>query len=152
MARGYKYSTRSHSYIESCKKPMQDVCYRAMEIANTRKMHCPDFGISCGTRTETEQFALYLVGRKDDGNGGWERIEGESIVTNCDGIRKKSVHQSGLAIDFYAYVDGAANYDDGNIALIATCFFEAASELGYDADWGGSFRSISDGCHFEVKL
>lgn len=119
---------------------MQKLCFKALEIANRRKTHCPDFGISAGRRTTEEQQKLYAQGRTTKG----------SIVTNCDGIKQKSVHQSGLAIDFYAYVDGKANYEISNLALIATCFFEAATDLGINIDWGGSFKSISDCPHIEI--
>lgn len=141
MNRNYAYSKSSITRLKSCSPDIERIAMAAISIASNRKMHCPDFGISAGLRTVAEQQALYAKGRTSKG----------SIVTNCDGVNTKSVHQSGDAIDFYAYVDGKANYEPGNIALIATCFFEAASNLGIDVDWGGSFRSISDGAHFEIS-
>jgi peptidoglycan L-alanyl-D-glutamate endopeptidase CwlK len=112
---------------------LQTICLRAIVIANSRKLFCPDFGISCGKRTTAEQMQLFTSGK-----------------SNCDGIKSISKHQYGFAIDFYAYVDGKANYDPGNMALIATCFLEAASELGKEINWGGNFASLSDCPHIEL--
>jgi peptidoglycan L-alanyl-D-glutamate endopeptidase CwlK len=104
-----------------------------MAIANARKLYCPDFGISCGKRSTTIQMQLFKEGK-----------------SNCDGITNISKHQYGFAIDFFAYVDDKANYDAGNMALIATCFMEAAAELGHEVNWGGNFGSISDSPHIEL--
>jgi peptidoglycan L-alanyl-D-glutamate endopeptidase CwlK len=142
MSRNYKFSNRSQSIINSTHTVMQRLCQEALFIANARKLHCPDFGISRGRSTTEEQAALYTKGRTNPG----------AIVTNCDGIKNRSVHQDALAIDFYGYVDGKTDYSDGVIALIATCFMEAASNLRINIDWGGSFKSISDGAHIEVIL
>lgn len=149
MNRNYKYSNNSTNKINTTKDLMQLLCAHALKIACERKMHCPDFGISHGLRTIEEQTSLYTQGRKLVDNS-WVVVDKSKVVTNCDGIRNRSVHQDGLAIDFYAYVDGKANYEPGNLSLIATCFFEAASDLGINIDWGGSFKSISDGCHIEI--
>ena len=142
MSRMYSYSENSQRNIDSTHTIMQRLCQEAMHIANNRKMHCPDFGISRGRSTTETQQALYAKGRTAPGN----------IVTNCDGIKNRSVHQDALAIDFYGYVNGKADYSDGVVALIATCFMEAASNLRINIDWGGSFRSISDGAHIEIIL
>lgn len=140
--RNYEYSHRSKRFIKSTLPEMQAVANRAMEIANTRKLFCPDFGISRGYSSPEEQNDLYQIGRSEPG----------SIVTNCDGYNIPSPHQSKVALDFYAYVDGNASYEPGDLALVATCFCEAASDLGYEYDWGGNFRSLADGAHFEIIL
>jgi len=123
---------------------MQTLCYEALRIANRRKTHCPDFGITYGLRTAQEQYELYELGRELGG----------TVVTNCDGYDKKSVHQSGLAIDFVVWIDGKISQDPAQYALVATCFFEAAGEVltaqSLDMDWGGSFKSISDLGHVEL--
>ena len=122
---------------------MQQLCHEALRIANSRKMYCPDFGISHGLRTTEEQYNLYCKGRFGSTGG---------IVTNCDGVEKKSVHQFGYAIDFFPIINGQYNDEPENLALVATCFFEAAGNLGLQMDWGGSFRSISDGFHVELVM
>lgn len=149
MNRNYKYSKRSLANIASTKTVVGELCRQALVIANTRKMHCPDFVITYGLRSADEQYALYQKGR-DFVNGKWVIVDSRKVVTNCDGLTKKSIHQSALAIDFAPLVGGRANFSPEYCALIATCFFEAASNMGIGLDWGGSFRSISDGCHIEV--
>lgn len=146
--RNYKYSPNSQKKIDSTIGAMGKLCAEALIIANSRKLHCPDFGISHGLRTAEEQYELFMTNREKNSDGTFT-ITGK-VLTNCDGIVIKSSHQSGKAIDFYAYVDGKTNYEPTNMALIATCFFEAASNLGINIDWGGSFRSISDGAHIEI--
>lgn len=131
--RKYSYGRSSKAHIETVSVTLQTICYRAIEIANKRKLFCPDFGISCGKRSTTEQIQLFKDGK-----------------SKCDGINKVSAHQYGYAIDFFAYVDGKANYDEGNMALIATCFIEAAIELGVDVRWGGNFSSLADAPHIEL--
>lgn len=140
MNRNYEYGGTSKKRIATTKLVMQRLCEEAIFIANARKLHCPDFGISRGLSTAEEQAALYQKGRIAPG----------MVVTNCDGVNNRSVHQDGLAIDFYGYVNGKADYSKEVIALIATCFMEAASNLRINIDWGGSFKSISDGAHIEI--
>jgi len=149
--RNYRYSQRSLDNIKTTHAIMQTLCNAAILIANTRKAHCPDFGISFGFRTAQEQFSLFMKGRKLIGDA-WQVIKPSEVVTNCDGYDKLSVHQSALAIDFYCYIDGHANYDNANIALVVTCFYEAAADMGIKMNSGLNFKSISDGCHIEVEL
>lgn len=72
-------------------------------------------------------------------------------VSKCDGIKNKSAHQSGLAFDVYAYVDGAASWDRYQLTQIATAMLQAASLLGYGLEWGGLFKSFVDMPHFELR-
>lgn len=112
---------------------MKKLCYRAMDTANRRKLECPDFGISCGLRTKGEQQALFNAG-----------------MSNADGFNSVSKHQLGTAVDIYAYVDGKANYEPGNLALVFSCFQQAALDLNLKIRWGGNFNSIADGPHIEL--
>lgn len=152
MNRNYKYGASSLKKINTTDELMQQVCHEAMRIANLRKTYCPDFGISDGLRTADEQFELYKKGRYFDGYS-WVTEKDSEVVTYRDGHTLKSVHQSGFAIDFFA-IDpetGEADFSVESLALVATCFFEASSNLGLNCDWGGSFKSISDAVHFELK-
>ena len=151
MNRNYQYSRNSLAKIKTTEQCVVDLCFLALSIANNRKAFCPDFGISHGLRTQDEQFNLFKKGRVYVGHEYLIDDSGK-VVTNCDGINTKSVHQSGLAIDFYCYVDGKANYDLGNIALVAMAFMEAAGDLGLKVNSGLNFKSISDGCHLEVEV
>ena len=148
MHRGYSLGAGSQNKVSTVQPDMQLLVLAAMKIANTRKFFCPDFSITYGKRTTIEQFNLYKIGRKEVLNDVWE-VTGK-VVTNCDGYDTKSTHQSGNAVDFCAWVDGKSNFEPIHILAIATCFMEAASNLGLDMDWGGSFRSISDIGHIEL--
>lgn len=149
MNRGYKLSKRSGDFVKTLTPPLQKVIMSGLHIANTRKLFCPDFSITQGIRSAETQFELYKKGRNFK-SGEW--VKTGKTVTNCDGYDKISDHQKvdenglALAFDFCAYVNGA-NYSNGNMALIVTAFFEAASNEGVSIDWGGSYRSISDSCH-----
>lgn len=98
-----------------------------------------DFGIPRhgGFRTESEQYMLYTQRPK---------------VTNCDGVNKKSYHQSGRAFDIYAYVDGKPSWYHGHYKPIADHLIKIAKER-YDVDleWGGNFKSFKDLPHFQIK-
>jgi len=152
MNRGYKFSKKSESFILTLTDPLQEICREGLVIANTRKLFCPDFAITRGLTTSSEQFKLFMIGRKQTDNGF---VKVGKTVTNCDGYNIISDHQQtdingkAFAFDFCAYVNGT-NYEDHNMALIATCFFEAASNQGKVIDWGGSYRSISDGSHISL--
>ena len=149
--RNYRYSSSSSSKLRTGSIFIQRVAKRAIEIANTRKGECPDFGISSVKRTEEEQLELFKAGRTLL-EGEWIITSINDVLTYSDGKNKKSVHQSGNALDFFASINGRADYSAGNIAIIAGCFMQAASELGYKFRWGGNFRSISDGAHLELLI
>lgn len=57
--------------------------------------------------------------------------------SKCDGYAKISGHQEGLALDFYAYIYGKASWDNTHLAMVATAFLQAASELNIAIAWGG---------------
>jgi len=96
-----------------------------------------DFGIpsSGGLRTTKEQAALFTAGK-----------------SNADGRTNKSYHQTGRALDVYAYVDGNASWDKLHLALIASAMMQAANELGYKLEWGGLWKSFQDMPHFQLGV
>lgn len=77
-------------------------------------------GSTAGVRTPSEQNKLFIHGK-----------------SKCDGYEIKSYHQSGRALDFYAYVDGNASWERSHLAEVACSFLQAASQLGYKVEWGG---------------
>lgn len=96
-----------------------------------------DFGIpkDGGFRTMDRQHAMFLD---------------PTIVTGCDGINDISKHQSGLALDFFAYIDGRASWDHESLTHIAAAFLQAAASLGFKIRWGGFFHPDGwDKCHLE---
>lgn len=149
MYRGYVFGKGSLSHINTTTGDMQRLCHRAMEIANTRKIYCPDWGVTCGKRTKGEQLGLFMQGRAyHQLKFKWEVVAPSKVITNCDGHNTLSVHQSGDAVDIY--VVGEDKYDNTQLALVIVCFFEAADDLELRIDSGMSFKSISDACHIEI--
>lgn len=107
-----------------------------------------DFTITDGVRTTAEQQALYAKGRTVKGG----------IVTNADGVKNKSNHQVkadgfGYAVDLYPYINGKIDFNDAhnNLSIISAHILATAKCLGVQLTWGGSFKTILDRPHFELK-
>ena len=88
-------------------------------------------------------------------DGGFRTVDRQKELfdrgaSKCDGTRRKSRHQSGLAVDFFAYVDGRATWDKEAMATVACAFLQAAAILGLAAQWGGLWRSWQDMPHIEL--
>jgi len=126
----FKFSQKSLNVIAGVNPDLQAVCMRAIEISKV------DFGIpsSGGIRTAEEQNKLFHDGK-----------------SKLDGYKKKSKHQSGNAIDVYAFVDGRASWKPEHLTHVATAMLAAASELGVVLHWGGHWRHFLDMPHFEVE-
>jgi len=94
---------------------------RALEISVV------DFGIPNhgGIRTAEEQYRLFLDGK-----------------SRADGTNDLSYHQSGKALDFYAFVDGKASWHPGHLAMVAAAFLQAGAEFGYRLTWGGLWLPV----------
>ena len=86
-----------------------------------------DFGIPNhgGIRTAEEQYRLFLDGK-----------------SRADGTNDLSYHQSGKALDFYAFVDGKASWHPGHLAMVAAAFLQAGAEFGYKLTWGGLWLPV----------
>lgn len=93
-------------------------------------------GISECVRTKEEQDKLYAQGRTAPG----------SIVTNAKGSSYSSMHQWGVAFDFYRN-DGKGAYNDSDN------FFAKVGAIGkkLGLEWGGDWTSIKDRPHFQLK-
>jgi len=118
-------------------KNLTGVDGRLIEIADLAITISPiDFGIPStgGLRTTEDQAELFASG-----------------VSKADGITNKSYHQSGKAVDVYAYVDGKASWDKSHLTIIATSMLQAAAQLGYPLKWGGLWKSWQDMPHYEIK-
>lgn len=99
-----------------------------------------DFGhpADAGVRAKERQHQLYLDGK-----------------SMADGYHKKSKHQPaadglGKALDFYAYVDGAASWEIEYLAIVAAAHLQAASQLGIKIKWGGLWTGFKDYPHIQL--
>lgn len=86
-------------------------------------------------RTVFEQDELYAKGRTKKGD----------IVTNAKGLSYSSMHQWGVAFDFYR-CDGKGAYNNNDK------FFNKVGEIGkrLGLEWGGDWKSIVDLPHFQL--
>ena len=118
-------------------KNMEGIDDRLIDIAELAITLSPiDFGIpsSGGFRSTQDQAELYTSGK-----------------SKCDGTTNKSYHQTGKALDVFAYVDGKASWDALYLTTIATAMLQSASQLGIELQWGGLWRSWQDLPHFQIK-
>lgn len=124
----YKLSKTSLNNIREIHPELQDVVKLAIQITKV------DFGIPStgGYRTAETQHQLYLDGK-----------------SQLDGYERKSNHQTGNAVDVFAYVDGNASWDEHHLAMVACAMLEAASRLGVNLRWGGLWENFVDMPHFE---
>jgi peptidoglycan L-alanyl-D-glutamate endopeptidase CwlK len=105
-----------------------------------------DFTISEGVRTLQTQRKYYRQGRSAPG----------PIITNADGVKKRSNHQIqadgfGHAVDLYPFVNGEVKYDDAaDLKAIADHIKATAKALGVKITWGGDWHNIIDKPHFEI--
>ena len=121
---------------KSSKKRRAGVDERLIEISDLAiKITIVDFGIpgDGGVRTAKRQKELFLDSK-----------------SKCDGYDKKSRHQSGKALDFYAYVDGKASWKPEHLTMVAAAFLQAASILGYKLEWGGLWKGFRDMPHVQL--
>ena len=118
---------------------ISDLHPRLQELVAVLKVACAENGLVIGIgeclRTKAEQDALYAKGRTEKG----------SIVTNAKGSTYSSMHQWGVAFDFYRN-DGKGAYKDTD------GFFTKVGEIGKSLglEWGGNWKSLVDKPHFQL--
>lgn len=112
---------------DKSKQRREGIDPRLIEISDLAiQISVIDFGIpgDGGLRIAERQHELFKDGK-----------------SKADGYDKLSEHQSGNALDFYAYVDGAASWEPEHLAMVAAAFLQAAAMLGYKLKWGGLWKS-----------
>lgn len=133
----YKLGTKSKNNLKGVHPDLVKVVEKAIGLTTQ------DFTVIEGVRTTKRQQELYAQGRTAPGN----------IVTNADGVKKKSNHQAkadgyGHAVDIVPYPvdwDSISKFDN-----IAVAMKLAACELGVDIVWGGDWKNFKDYPHFEL--
>jgi hypothetical protein len=125
----YRFSERSKNRMIGVNKALIKISERALELT-TVDFGIPEYG---GLRSAEQQNRLFHNGK-----------------SKCDGYEKKSYHQSGNALDVYAYVDGSASWMPEHLTCVAAAMLQAASELGYKLEWGGHWKSFKDMPHFQL--
>ncbi|GLI54765.1 hypothetical protein PM10SUCC1_02800 [Propionigenium maris DSM 9537] len=100
-----------------------------------------DFTITSGFRTKQEQQTLYAQGRTKAGKR----------VTNCDGVKKKSYHQTGKAIDFIPYPFDNDWNDTEQFRQVGEELLRVGQLLGYNCSYGGHWKLFEDWPHFQIN-
>ena len=123
----YKLSAKSKQRRMGIDPRLLEIDDLAIQLTLVDYGHPQDAGL----RTAVRQNELYTL-RK----------------SKADGYTNKSNHQEaddgyGKALDFFAYVDGAASWEPDHLAMVAAAFFQAACILGYRITWGGLWESKS---------
>lgn len=62
----------------------------------------------------------------------------------------KSRHITGHAVDLAALIDGEIRWDWPLYAKLAKSMKDAAAELGVAIEWGGDWKTLKDGPHFQL--
>ncbi|EOT5669503.1 M15 family metallopeptidase, partial [Escherichia coli] len=89
-----------------------------------------DFGITEGLRSKCRQKQLVAAGKSQTMN---------------------SRHLTGEAVDVVAYVGNQVSWEWSLYEKIARAFQQAAAELGTPIEWGGDWKTLKDGPHFQLK-
>jgi peptidoglycan L-alanyl-D-glutamate endopeptidase CwlK len=104
-----------------------------------------DCTVISGLRTLEEQQALYAKGRSEPGE----------IVTNCDGVNRRSNHQSGNAVDVVPYPidwsDTKRMREFGWYVLGVANTLKRQGVMSHNVMWGGQWTRFPDLPHFELK-
>jgi hypothetical protein len=123
------------NFSKNSLKNMEGVDDRLVKLAHLAlKYTRVDFGIPStgGLRDELMQHKIFLDGK-----------------SQCDGRHKKSKHQFGKALDFFAYV-GELTYERHYMLEVAIAFLKASRELDIKIDWGGFWNNFEDLPHIEL--
>lgn len=119
----FRLSARSRTRLAGVHPALVAVVERAIVATPV------DFMITEGLRTAERQAALVKAGASQTA---------------------RSRHLTGHAVDVAALVEGQVRWDWPLYARIAQAFKAAAKELGVPIVWGGDWRTLKDGPHFEL--
>lgn len=116
----FKLSTRSKTNRAGVDPRLIEISDLAITLTLVDFGHGPDSGV----RTDARQAELFAAD-----------------ASQKDGINRRSMHQDGKALDFYAFVDGKASWHHPHLMAVACAMFQAAAILDYRIRWGGMWKS-----------
>lgn len=119
----FRLSARSDERLQGVHPDLVKIVRRAIALTAV------DFGVTEGRRTLERQRELVAQGKSQTLN---------------------SRHLTGHAVDVAAYMNGAVSWDMAHYQQIAAAMKAAAKELGLPIVWGGDWKSLRDGPHFEL--
>lgn len=100
------------------------VVKRAIEISSV------DFGVTEGLRSFERQREMVRTKKSQTMN---------------------SKHLTGRAVDLVAWINGTISWEWKYYVEIAKAMKQAAKELNVDIEWGGDWKTLKDGVHFQLK-
>lgn len=118
-----KLSTRSMERLNGVHADLVRVVRRAAELSPL------EFVVTEGLRTAQRQRELVAQGKSQTSN---------------------SRHLTGHAVDLAVIIGGKADWTFSNYEKLAATMREAAQELGVAIVWGGAWKTLKDGPHFEL--
>lgn len=119
----FSLSAKSLSRLDGVHPKLVSVVKLASTISSV------DFAVLEGVRSIERQQALVKAGASQTMRGR---------------------HLSGHAVDLGAIVDGQVRWDWPLYDKIALAMKEAANRLGVPIEWGGDWKSLKDGPHFQL--
>lgn len=119
----FKFSQRSENNLKGVNADLVKIVRRALQLSPV------DFGITEGLRTIERQRQLVAAGKSQTMN---------------------SRHITGHAVDVFAYPTSAGSWEWKYYEQIATAFKQAAEELNIPVEWGGDWKTLKDGPHFQL--
>lgn len=119
----HKFSQRSLDRLKGVHEDLVKVMLEAIKESPY------DFGITEGLRTPQRQKELF--------DKGLSRT-------------LQSRHLTGHAVDIAVWVDGKVNWDFPKYQDVAEHILKVAKELKVPLVWGGMWRGLRDGPHFEL--
>ena len=144
-----KWSKESSDKLHTCDTRLIKLFDKVIESIDCKIIY--------GHRSSSLQFELYKQGRENI-NGKWIVVDKKRIVTNCDGINTKSMHNyyPSLAIDVIPY---PVDWEDMNrfyhyIGFVRGIATMMKINITSGIDWNSNFdlkdQNFFDYPHFQV--
>lgn len=119
----FSLSKKSIDRLTGVHPDLTKIVYRAIEITTC------DFAVLEGVRSLARQEQLFNAGATQTMN---------------------SRHLTGHAVDIGAYVNGSVRWDWPLYDQLANAMKKASSALGIPIQWGGDWKTLKDGPHFQL--
>ena len=127
---GFKFGAKSRKRMEGIHPDLIAVLELAIIITKV-DFGVPEYG---GIRTTDEQKHLFINNK-----------------SKADGTINKSYHQTGRAVDVFAYVNGKASWSQPHVSMVACAILQAACQLEVKIGWGGLWTNFVDMPHFQLE-
>jgi peptidoglycan LD-endopeptidase CwlK len=126
----YVLSKRSLSRLEGVHPDLVRVVKRAIQLTAV------DFMVTEGTRTKEKQEQLIRAGA--------------SLTMHSRHLPTANQCRLACAVDLAAMVDGEVRWDWPLYPALNEAMQKAGKELGVPIEWGGGWRTLKDGPHFQL--